>query len=101
MMPQREQRPSVGLMPTMPENAAGWRVGPPLSVPGAPPPQAAATPAARPPDEPLGTSLASEPLRRQGDTTGPWQEPSFDEPMANSSLLHLPSITAPSRQRLA
>ena len=32
--------------------------------------------------------------------TGPKNEVSFDEPMANSSLLVLPSITAPSRQSL-
>ena len=34
----------------------------------------------------------------QGETTGPKAEVSFDEPMANSSLLILPSMTAPSRQ---
>src|SRR4051812_9388729 len=39
-----------------------------------------------------------EPLRRQGETTGPKALVSFDEPMANSSLLSLPSITAPSAQ---
>jgi hypothetical protein len=32
---------------------------------------------------------------------GPKNEVSLDEPMANSSLLSLPSMTAPSRQRLA
>jgi hypothetical protein len=37
-------------------------------------------------------------LARQGLTTGPKAEVSFDEPMANSSLLSLPSMTAPSRQ---
>jgi len=41
------------------------------------------------------------PLRRQGLATGPKQEVSFDEPIANSSLLSLPSITAPSRQSCA
>src|SRR5215470_8613789 len=100
-MPKREQRPYVGLMPTMPQNAAGWRIEPPVSVPVAPTQRPAATAAAEPPEEPPGTSFASEPLRRHGDTTGPWHEPSFDEPMANSSLPHLPSITAPSRHSLA
>jgi hypothetical protein len=41
------------------------------------------------------------PLRRHGEITGPKNEVSFDEPIANSSLLSLPSMTAPSRQRLA
>src|SRR6266481_1767717 len=75
-MPKREQRPYVGLMPTMPVSAAGWRIEPPVSVPTAP-------------------------RQRPGDTTGPKYEVSFDEPMANSSLLSLPGITAPSRHRLA
>jgi hypothetical protein len=38
---------------------------------------------------------------RQGLITGPKALVSFDEPMANSSMFSLPSITAPSRQRLA
>src|SRR5882757_7111563 len=53
---------------------------------------------AEPPDEPPGTSDVLEPSRRQGLTTGPKHEVSFDEPIANSSLLSFPSITAPSRQ---
>src|SRR6185312_9287233 len=85
----------------MPQNAAGWRIEPPVSVPVAPRQRPAATAAAEPPDEPPGTSFASEPFRRQGDVTAPKYEVSFDEPMANSSQLSLPSITAPSRQRLA
>ena len=88
-------------MPTTPQNAAGWRIEPPVSVPTAPPQSLAATAAAEPPEEPPGTSFASEPRRRHGDTTGPKCDVSFDEPMANSSLLVLPSNTAPSRQRLA
>jgi hypothetical protein len=100
-MPQREHRPYVGLMPTMPANAAGCRIDPPVSVPVAPRHRLAATAAAEPPDEPPGTSFAFEPARRHGDTTGPKNDVSFDEPMANSSLLSLPSTTAPSRHRLA
>ena len=88
-------------MPTIPVKAAGWRIEPPVSVPVAPRQSRAATAAAEPPDEPPGTSFASEPLRRHGEITGPKNEVSFDEPMANSSLLSLPSITAPSRHRLA
>ena len=88
-------------MPTMPVNAAGWRIDPPVSVPVAPMQRFAATAAAEPPDEPPGTSGVFAPRRRQGEITGPKNEVSFDEPMANSSLLSLPSITAPSRHRLA
>src|SRR5471030_1856525 len=84
-------------MPTMPANAAGWRIEPPVSVPVAPRQSPAATADADPPDEPPGTSFVSEPSRRHGLTTGPKHEVSFDEPMANSSLLSLPSSTAPSR----
>src|SRR3982750_2348630 len=47
------------------------------------------------PDEPAPTF---DPLRRHGFTTGPKHDVSFEEPIANSSLLSLPSITAPSRQ---
>src|SRR5437763_15702543 len=32
-IPQREQRPYVGLIPQTPANAAGWRIEPPVSVP--------------------------------------------------------------------
>src|SRR5947209_5984848 len=97
-MPHREQRPYVGLMPTVPVNAAGWRIEPPVSVAVAPKQSRAATAAAEPPDEPPGTSFASEPLRRHGETTGPKALASFDEPIANSSRLSFPSMTAPSRQ---
>jgi hypothetical protein len=88
-------------MPTVPVNAAGWRIEPPVSVPVAPAHRNAATAAAEPPDEPPGTSGVASPSRRQGETTGPKAEVSLDEPMANSSLFSLPSITAPSRQSCA
>src|SRR5215468_7834025 len=96
-------------MPTVPVNAAGWRIEPPVSVAVAPRQSRAATAAAEPPDEPPGTRCAPsiaplwlaptfEPCRRHGFTTGPKHDVSFDEPIANSSLLSLPSMTAPSRQ---
>src|SRR6266567_7110008 len=85
-------------MPTVAVNAAGWRIEPPVSVAVAPMQSDAATAEAEPPDEPPGTSVVFLPSRRQGLATGPKQEVSFDEPIANSSLLSLPSITAPSRQ---
>src|SRR3954449_1980003 len=83
--------------------------------------QSCATPAdAEPPDEPPGTRPVSSNSgnsirptfawpggraataalrRRHGLITGPKHEVSFDEPIANSSLLSLPSSTAPSRHR--
>ena len=88
-------------MPTVPVRAAGCRIEPPVSVPVAPRQSPAATAAAEPPDEPPGTSGVLAPFRRQGEITGPRNDVSFDEPMANSSLLSLPSMTAPSRHRLA
>src|SRR5882757_7183493 len=97
-MPQREQRPYVGFMPTVAVKAAGWRIDPPVSVAVAPMHSSAATAEADPPEDPPGTSEVLEPSRRQGLTTGPKHEVSFDEPIANSSLLSLPSRTAPSRQ---
>ena len=84
-------------MPTIPVNAAGCRIEPPVSVPVAPSARCAATAAADPPEEPPGTSGVLAPFRRQGEITGPKNEVSFDEPMANSSLLSVPSMTAPSR----
>src|ERR1700730_12094694 len=100
-MPQREQRPYVGLMPTMPVKTAGWRMEPPASSPARSRHRAAATAPAEPPEEPPGTSGVFAPFRRHGEIVGPNTEVSFDDPMANSSLLSLPSITAPSRQSLA
>ena len=86
----------------MPQNAAGWRIEPPVSVPVAPSASRAATAAADPPDDPPGTSTALLSWRRfHGFSTGPKAEVMLDEPMANSSMLALPRNTAPSRSRLA
>src|SRR3954469_1194942 len=85
----------------MPQNAAGWGVAPPVSVPVLPGTIKAATAAAEPPDEPPGTSLRLSPRRFHGFSTPPKWLVMFDEPMANSSRLVLPTITAPDFQRLA
>ncbi len=45
-------RPKVGLMPTMPQHAAGWRIEAPVSLPRAAKARPAATAAAEPPLEP-------------------------------------------------
>ena len=71
-MPQREQRPYVGLIPLMPVNAAGWRIEPPVSVPVAAGHNRAAMAEDDPPDEPPGANAALPPsLRRQGEMTLP------------------------------
>src|SRR5687768_4853035 len=91
-------------MPTVPVSAAGWRIEPPVSVAVAARQRSAATAADEPPEEPPGTSLSAvrcpSRIRRHGDTTGPNALVSLDEPIANSSLLSLPSITAPAAHRL-
>src|SRR5438067_9211957 len=69
-MPQREQRPYVGFIPTIPVSAAGWRMEPPVSVPVAPRQRLAATAAADPPEEPPGTTGRFEFRGREGFTTG-------------------------------
>jgi hypothetical protein len=63
---------------------------PPVSVPVAAGAMRAATAVAEPPEDPPGTRVAS-----QGFLTGPKCEVSLDEPIANSSMLVLPSWTAP------
>src|SRR6185503_21331081 len=69
---------------------------PPVSVPVAAGTSLAATAAAEPPDEPPGTRRLSQGLR-----AGPKCELSVDEPMANSSMLHLPTSTVPARSSCA
>ena len=59
MIPQREQRPYVGFIPTIPVNAAGCLIDPPVSVPVAAKHKSAATAAADPPDEPPGVNPVS------------------------------------------
>ena len=56
----------------MPQNDAGWRIEPPVSVPVAPIASRADTAAAEPPDDPPGTSTAVRSCRRcHGLATGP------------------------------
>ena len=84
-------------MPTVAVNAAGWRMEPPVSEAVAARHRSAATADAEPPDEPPGVSARLPPAGDfHGLVTGPKCDVSLDEPMANSSILSLPSITAPS-----
>jgi hypothetical protein len=80
----------VGFRPTSPHSAAGWRIDPPVSVPIAHGASPAATAAADPPEDPPGTRV-----RSHGFSTGPKPEFSFEDPIANSSMLVLPSTGAP------
>src|SRR4030088_1504997 len=84
--PYRDTRPYVGSTPTTPQNAAGCRIDPPVSVPSDATQNPAATDAADPPDDPPGTRS-----RARGFSTGPYAEFSFDEPIANSSQFNFPS----------
>src|SRR6202040_2886733 len=79
----------------MPQKLAGGGREPPVSVPIAASAARAATAAAEPPDEPPGTSGRLSPGLRHGFSTGPYQLVVFDDPIANSSRLALPSMTAP------
>src|SRR3990172_5072990 len=94
MSPYRLMSPYVGFSPTTPLSDAGCRTEPPVSVPSAQIASPAATAAAEPPEEPPGTVL-----RSHGLWTGPNAEFSFEEPIANSSQLVLPSSTEPSERR--
>ena len=55
--PYRDTRPYVGLRPTTPHSAAGWRIDPPVSEPSASGVMPAATATADPPLDPPGNSI--------------------------------------------
>src|SRR6476646_8103005 len=88
--PYLEIRPYVGLNPTMPHSEAGWRTEPPVSEPSAARTTPEATATADPPELPPGTRSTSH-----GFLTGPNADVSLDDPIANSSMLVFPTITAP------
>src|SRR5262249_51093062 len=88
--PYREILPYVGFNPTTPQSDAGCLTEPPVSEPSATRTTPDATATAEPPELPPGTRVVS-----QGFLTGPNPEFSFDEPIANSSMFVLPTITAP------
>src|SRR5688572_7867193 len=79
----------------MAQRPAGWRIDPPVSEPSATGVSRAATAAADPPLEPPGVRSSAHGFR-----TGPYAEFSFDEPIANSSQLVLPTMTAPAASSL-
>ena len=83
-------------MPTEPVTAAGWRIVPPVSEPSASGASNAETAAAEPPPDPPGIRV-----RSHGLCVLPYAECSVDEPIANSSMLVLPSGTSPAARRRA
>ena len=80
----------MGLTPTTPQSAAGWRIDPPVSDPSASGAKPAATAAAEPPLEPPGTRFTS-----CGFRVAPNAEFSVDDPIANSSRFVLPIAIPP------
>ena len=80
----------MGFIATVPVSAPGWRMEPPVSLPSVNTAMPAETAAALPPDDPPGTRS-----RSHGLCVGPNAEFSVEEPNANSSMLHLPTGTAP------
>ena len=80
------------MRPTTPQNAAGWRIEPPVSEPNANGTLPAATAAAEPPLDPPGTASSRHGLRVVWNA-----EFSHEEPIANSSRLVFPSGIAPAR----
>ena len=79
----------MGLSPTTPQKAAGWRIEPPVSSPRARTAVPAARAAAEPPLEPPGTREVSRGLRQISKP-----EFSLEDPMPNWSMFVLPTITA-------
>ncbi len=90
MQPDFGTRPKVGLCPLIPQNAAGQRMLPPVSVPSPPWNSPAATPLPVPELEPPGQVSVSQGLRG----TGKGLEAS-GMPQANSIVLVLPRMTLP------
>jgi hypothetical protein len=86
----------VGLIPNTPQNAAGCRTEPPVSVPSASGTTPSATATADPPDEPPATRSGSA-----GWRTGPKTEVSLELPIPNSSRFVLATTTAPAASRRA
>src|SRR5262249_29141702 len=96
MTPYRDTRPYVGLSPTTPQKAAGSRTDPPVSVPSAAWHSRAAPATPEPPEDPPGPRAGSHGFR-----VTPSAEFSVDEPIANSSQLSFPTMTAPAARSRA
>ena len=89
-MPAVDTRPRVGFKPTRPLNAAGTRPEPAVSVPSEKPTMPSATATAEPELEPPLMNLGSNAF-----FTAPPGERVPVRPVANWSMLVLPTRTAP------
>src|ERR1700736_4428427 len=96
IIPYRDTLPYAGFTPMILQNDAGSRIDPPVSVPNPIGTVLAPTVLALPPDDPPGT-----PSRCHGLRVGPNAEFSHDDPIANSSMLVLPMMTAPAFSSLS
>ena len=88
--PVRSTRPGVGRSPVMPQNEAGMRIDPPVSVPSARGTAPEATATADPDEEPPTMRAGSS-----GWATGPWHETSPVAPAPSSCWLALATTIAP------
>src|SRR5919109_5268179 len=93
MIPARLMRPYVGFKPTMPQNDAGLRTEPPVSLPVAQATRCAASAVPDPELDPPGTSWVFQGLRALPNTSM--------LPEANSWVLSLPRQIAPACRRRA
>ena len=89
-------RPNVGIRPETPQNAAGMRMLPPVSVPIPVRKKPAATPLPVPELDPPGHVVVSHGLRGIGNGLS-----KSGMPIANSIVVTLPVITAPAALRRA
>ena len=85
--PKREIRPHVGLNPTTPQNAAGFLIESPVSLPKAKGTTPLPTIAALPPEEPPEIDYVFH-----GLVTGPVKALLLVPPIASSSILVFPTI---------
>ena len=92
--PRLETRPCVGRNPATPQNAAGMRIEPPVSVPSAASQRSSATATAEPPLDPPGTWSGFQGLRHWPATAS-----RLRTPKASSIIAALPIMTAPARRR--
>src|SRR5687768_15771083 len=93
--PERETKPRVGLMPTMPLIDDGQRIEPSVSVPIATAAKLAATAAPEPDDEPHGLRSKIYGLRVCPPRPDQPLDESFERKFAHSERLVLPIMTAP------
>lgn len=94
-MPRVEIRRAVGLKPVSPQNAAGIRSEPPVSLPRPAAAMPCATEAAAPEEEPPATRGSSG---CQGERGVPRQGLTPSPEKANSLMLVRPTSTAPARR---